>query len=1018
MKGYKSLYNALGVALAVASSLPAASTTASPRHNLSLLLMLPYGIKNDLELPFSEQNTHASILSLDIAADLAIEEPSRYLPVFPSETVNIQLSRLDNWSPSFSSLRNLSLTTSGGYAAVALYEALSTQPVAAVVGDYYSRTTLFTAALASQFKVPMCGSTQGTPRLSDKREFEYFFRLLPTNFAYHLAKLFRHIQVDRVALVYGADALGVGVAKTFDKVFARAEIRIAAAIKLSREQLQQLNFGYAFDRLRRSGVTYFVSLLGMLETHNFYFAAVNESLVGPDYVWFGINPLIVFDKSAPDYAYKRRQAQGYITVGYNDKYTYPVRKFSRVFQLALTKRNPTYAENFTMAGGNSVLMFDCVRTLLSGMKQLLDSSPNLTVSDLSRPEVRAKLTVAKFARTGYSGAFASEIILSENGELKLPVSFYTIPATDFNASGYNPDTNGWLIAESDSDSDDIMFSDEPVLWAGITNFPSNGNPYHERAIRQKSALAYVMQGLPLIAALVLALTFLRWTSFVIRAHSPKAVQFTAHTQAAGLLFALSMFFSGTQSASGRDCLKFRVCEHVAYALLFSTLAYWKRHHYVVKHNPFHQTHAGSLAFGYSVVVALAGLLNLLLVSGLYQQRGGQLLLRVNMDASREFMITCIDISSGQGGFVAVTVVEAVLLATAMYHSSRSPGEETLNQLVKIAMFAFASSIALGSIIPATIAKLVFTHAIHLVLVAVSSASSLALMTHEDPKHERRVWRRYNDTRTTLERIGPSLADRDTEVVCLLVGKVSYMRKDHSLTGWTPFASADVIIVEKSLSKLLILADARASTPPLTFPITDLPDDCVRLLAPASSEAPSTPSGTASDTEVSSPPPSRGRTRRRRGIGAASQFAAQLDFPFRFSVVTRSRSRSREHGGGGGESGGSATSAGTATTRTPTTGSGLGIGVLTRAGSVRRPGGGGGAGGESGLGASAEPLQRGEGSVRREAMHVLVVVPGRGAGGGGGGGGIENRVQAVLVFRCRDVAQRKKLEHALRHTLQR
>jgi hypothetical protein len=75
----------------------------------------------------------------------------------------------------------------------------------------------FTASVLGQAQIPMCGPSQGSILLSDKRNYPYFFRIeTGMGIGDHFVQAVKLFGAKRVAILQGSDALSyAGIIYTF-----------------------------------------------------------------------------------------------------------------------------------------------------------------------------------------------------------------------------------------------------------------------------------------------------------------------------------------------------------------------------------------------------------------------------------------------------------------------------------------------------------------------------------------------------------------------------------------------------------------------------------------------------------------------------------------------------------------------------------------------------------------------------------------------------------------------------------
>ncbi|KAJ3267515.1 hypothetical protein HDU76_011768, partial [Blyttiomyces sp. JEL0837] len=187
-----------------------------PKLNLTIAAFSPYAV-GDL---------YKYTVMTDAEIELVVNETNADPTILPDFVVNVR--RFNAFDPAhaldsdlvdsggYNALQAMNVCSSGGWESIVianfeyvmnLIGNLEFDLVIGGVGEHYSKSTVFTAQIFSQFKVPFCGVVQGSPALSNKNKYPYYFRMLPGVKGTAVAALFKHWKVKRVALVTGYDAL-------------------------------------------------------------------------------------------------------------------------------------------------------------------------------------------------------------------------------------------------------------------------------------------------------------------------------------------------------------------------------------------------------------------------------------------------------------------------------------------------------------------------------------------------------------------------------------------------------------------------------------------------------------------------------------------------------------------------------------------------------------------------------------------------------------------------------------------
>ncbi|KAJ3104160.1 hypothetical protein HDU97_009511 [Phlyctochytrium planicorne] len=377
----------------------------SSSSDVNIIVIAPQFL-DDFEGGYSDINLYAGGLSYITAAEVAVADMPAAKTI-PGAKINLHI--LDNWNPDFKSSTNYSLIDSGGYAAAKLYDMITSNDVVALVGDMYSRTTVFTAGIASQFKIPFCGSVQASPKLSDLRNFSYFFRLqLAKGISRPVGRLLLHYQILKVM-------------DETRQTFNSHNITILADLKVTQDMITKNDYSALFSRMKLAkGHVYVTSLLSENLTP-FYFKAADYGFVNQDSVWIGYNwPYLDSTLSDEERKKQKELATGFIAAGPTQEHSdFVVKRFNRAYWRITNQTHPEWFEDaagipYQDSGG----VFDCMKIMLYGLFQFLDTNPELTARDLSNPAIRQNLTISKFSNLGYSGAATVEAAFSDEGDLQ------------------------------------------------------------------------------------------------------------------------------------------------------------------------------------------------------------------------------------------------------------------------------------------------------------------------------------------------------------------------------------------------------------------------------------------------------------------------------------------------------------------------------------------------------------------------------------------------------------------------
>ncbi|KAI8849091.1 hypothetical protein BC829DRAFT_203176 [Chytridium lagenaria] len=180
---------------------------------LTFLIALPYELNDSSgDLVNDIANSYRMMMSgMHIAAKVAERD---VLMTYGIPDGLIDFVYINTWDPEFGGLDTYSLVDSGGYSANAVYEAIQSYNVIGIVGEILSRTTRFSAGVASYFQKPFCGATQGSVTLSEKKNYPYFFRQMSAKgTGKHFVAVLRYYGMKTLCVFRSTDDLSFSVAE-------------------------------------------------------------------------------------------------------------------------------------------------------------------------------------------------------------------------------------------------------------------------------------------------------------------------------------------------------------------------------------------------------------------------------------------------------------------------------------------------------------------------------------------------------------------------------------------------------------------------------------------------------------------------------------------------------------------------------------------------------------------------------------------------------------------------------------
>ncbi|KAF9897076.1 hypothetical protein BX616_006229, partial [Lobosporangium transversale] len=164
--------------------------------------------------------------------------------------------------------------------------------VSAVIGDVSSALSMQSALLTSRLSIPQCSYSAGSTQLSNKDDYDYFFRTIPTEL------MFGKVMIDfvasrgwkTIAVLYTGDSLGVGIMDNI--VLQAAQKNITVGFKQAFwESGTSLDIDATLNSVKESGQRIILVAAVNEPQIRLMIEAVNKGLVSKNYVWLTINQI-------------------------------------------------------------------------------------------------------------------------------------------------------------------------------------------------------------------------------------------------------------------------------------------------------------------------------------------------------------------------------------------------------------------------------------------------------------------------------------------------------------------------------------------------------------------------------------------------------------------------------------------------------------------------------------------------------------------------------------------------------
>ncbi|KAJ3255113.1 hypothetical protein HDU77_003796 [Chytriomyces hyalinus] len=400
--------------------------------------------------------TYFSDVAIQAAVGIVNDDPS----ILPG--IHVTLKRFTDCGGWYPSVLDTYSGTSGGFAtAIMANEIVEEHPdVVGVIGNQYSTTTIGPAEVLSLAQIPYCSGSAGTPRLSNRANYPYFWRTMTSLGAgEQMAALLKTWNVGRVAIIYQTDDnFGSESAKDILGSMRQNQIRVLENIGVKKSGLENATIDYVSTLLHRVDARYFI-LSGQEDFQSTAYETLAEhGLVGPKYVWMSLLPINLKNQTLQ---------QGFVLMQQRipDSTTFLYREFLRRYT-DISQMNVTMNE-FDL-GSYIAPLFDCTSMMLRGFEKLLKSIPGSDGAlKLASRKLQSQMSFELFKGLGSDGLTEQPIDINLYGDLAAP----------FEVLFFN---DGRALAAGQMSVDGKFFSPYPsgqlLFFGGSSTPPPDGAP--------------------------------------------------------------------------------------------------------------------------------------------------------------------------------------------------------------------------------------------------------------------------------------------------------------------------------------------------------------------------------------------------------------------------------------------------------------------------------------------------------------------------------------------------------------
>ncbi|KAI9136245.1 periplasmic binding protein-like I [Paraphysoderma sedebokerense] len=255
--------------------------------------------------------------------------------------------------------------------------------VFATIGEFYSRNTIPSALALNQFKVFQCSGSSTSADLSNKTDYQYFFRTVASDNIQGvvLARYVKFMNWTHVAIITANDEYGLGLAQAFQEEASKLSVTILANVL---HTPSSVDLTANILQLKESGARIF-----LVFSHNdcgpqfptcgpeLLLTAKKNGLIGKDYVWIGAESFYATMDMVRD------------TSAYQSEYRETVNGMLASFPMENPRTEIANAtiDQFRQHYGSEptpyTLFFrDCLATYVHGIAHLLQQNTSLTLTEI------------------------------------------------------------------------------------------------------------------------------------------------------------------------------------------------------------------------------------------------------------------------------------------------------------------------------------------------------------------------------------------------------------------------------------------------------------------------------------------------------------------------------------------------------------------------------------------------------------------------------------------------------------
>ncbi|KAJ3234921.1 Taste receptor type 1 member 3 [Chytriomyces hyalinus] len=404
---------------------------------------------------------------MDLSVQLAVDQMNADPNVLPGIHVNIK--RFSDCGPYYPSVGELWGGKTGGYASTVMAtDIIDNHPdVVGVIAMQSSSTARYSAEVLSFAQIPMCSGSVGSPRLSNKPNYPYFYRTIDgAGIGEHFYQFLKLWNVRRVAFIYQKNTdLGYFVFLDMHAAMLRHKMNILGSYGTA-DPNDKFFMNYVADSLKRVSARYIIVIGNAVFSASVMNAVGKRNLTGPDFVYLGIN---------------RPKPGKNATLLYGPQYYSYIEGYVQIAGMANFDTKPfidAKAQLTALTGyplrsidvdSNNIPHFtDCTKSMLLGFDKLLRKT-NQSAEALAGRRLNSMMNYTLFQNPGIDGVVASPLAFNDNGDIKLTDAACYFSGTAFDCH---------LFGSTDMDATKVTYhpGEHPVFNGGSSVPPPDGPP--------------------------------------------------------------------------------------------------------------------------------------------------------------------------------------------------------------------------------------------------------------------------------------------------------------------------------------------------------------------------------------------------------------------------------------------------------------------------------------------------------------------------------------------------------------